>query len=471
MAEQAESLGGRADPSRARRVQALLLTEPLHSLQANRVMRGELWEDIDCYDLALEAIDTVVDHMGLGVATTREQCADLLARYAGELHPDAPTADLRAITVEVLERLIARRSGTYMPAGSDRAHLFDFALLEEHPSLDGGVQLTATIAAVNVLVGGLDLDVASAQAASEAKVENLIRRRRFGDAVDAAREARLRSIQYAIEVQRIISDTRRDVRRAGWNATIPERLTEMLEHVSERTDSEQRMLEALRGERDELVTGELADQTSDLIETLTECFNRHRDLHRLLLEARATFHAEQHEQAFAPRMPTREFDITDDVLEPLAAMTIADATELIDALLARIFGPVRVPSFRLGQVLNMLLADPRVSDGEGGETPDDELVDAAETMRYSEADLAEAAQLIDAVEAPVQLSALLANAASRHVEELIALAALSALEPVTADDGTVLVALDTDDLLAAPGFAGADLLLTRIAAPRTEVPS
>jgi hypothetical protein len=450
-------------------VQALLLTEPLHGLQANRAMRGDLWEQIDCYDLALEAIDTVVDHMGLGVPTTREQCADALARYAGDLHPDAPAGELRAIAVEVLERLIARRSGTYMPAGSDRAHLFDFALLEEHPSLDGGVQLTATIAAVNVLVGGLDLDVASAQAASEAKVENLIRRRRFGDAVDAAREARLRSIQYAIEVQRIITDTRRDVRRAGWNASIPARLNEMLEHVSERTDAEQRMLEALRGERDELVTGELADQTSDLIETLTECFNRHRDLHRLLLEARATFHAEQHQQAFAPRRPTREFDVTDDVLEPLATMTIADATPIIDPLLARIFGPSRSPSFRFAHVLNMLLADPRASDGEGGETPADDLIDVAELLRYSEAELARAAQLIDAVEAPVVLSELLAGADSRNVEELVAFAALSTLEPVTAADGTVLVGLDTGESLATPGFAGADLLLVRIAPPRDEV--
>jgi len=254
-------------------------------------------------------------------------------------------------------------------------------------------------------------------------------------------------------------------------ATIPARLNEMLVHVSERTEAEQRMLEALRGERDELVTGELADQTSDLIETLAECFNRHRDLHRLLLEARATFHTEQHQQAFALRRPTREFDVTDDVLEPLAGMAIGEATPLIDALLARIFGPARLPAFRFGRALNMLLADPRVSDGEGGETPDDDLVDVAETMRYNDEDFERSARLIEAVETPVRLSALLAASDSKFVEELVALAALSALEPVVAQDGSILAALDTGDELAVPGFAGADLLLARIARPRKEMSS
>jgi hypothetical protein len=59
------------DPSRSRRVQALLCTAPLHELQSSRSMRGSIFRALDCYDLALAAIDDMVDQMGFDSGYSR----------------------------------------------------------------------------------------------------------------------------------------------------------------------------------------------------------------------------------------------------------------------------------------------------------------------------------------------------------------------------------------------------------------
>src|SRR3990172_4734469 len=231
------------DPARERRVKALTCTEPLHELQANRGRRN--WDRFDFYDLGLAAIDTVVDHMGFDTGISREELDRALRDEARRFAPDYTERKLAPVLTELVETLIRPNVGEYTGALDEVRRRFDFALLTEHEDADGRIYLRATNEAINVLVGGLNTDIESAQVAAEATLEHLIRRKRLDDAARPAREAKIRSVQYAMWVRQVIDETRRDVRRAGWHEDVPEQLAAIREHLIDRMSTEEKLLDAM----------------------------------------------------------------------------------------------------------------------------------------------------------------------------------------------------------------------------------
>jgi hypothetical protein len=450
------------DKSRVRRVQALLCTGPVHELQASRNQRGGVWSEIDCYDLVLEAIDTVVDRMGFDVGCDQ---ADLEAHLSGYVSGVLPEAAEQAedIAHTVVEVLIRPRRGVYT---DDRRRPFDFALLREHPGIDGPF-LVATREAINVLIGALDTDVASAQAASEAQLNNLLRRNKLSDAARVAKDARVRSIQYGQEVRRIITDTRRDVRRAGWSGDVPRRMREIIDHLNERLDLEQRMLGALREHRDAAGREDLAKQASELIATVSDCMTRHRELHNLVLEADASFYTEQHRQAFVPGIHLQSVDLIDELLGPILAATIGASGDVVTAFASATWGPQIPRLVRLDSFLAMLLADTRDIDRDGVELPDNDLDDdAADARRFSDEAQRSADELFAKCrEAPMRLAELVREARVTQIDglvDLVVLRSLAAFDPELgrpkANDA-VLASVDDGRSFSDDDWQGSDLLV------------
>lgn len=219
------------DESRSRRVRALLCTAPLHDLQANRAVRGGIFEALDCYDLALGAIDFVVDRMGFDTGADPDELIERLCAEVAIWAPNATHEQVDNAARVINEALVRPQRGSYSAPDDPTRRPFDFALLREEPAPEG-VRVAATNEAINVLVGALDTDIASAHSAADAKLASLISRRRFGEAEAAARDARIRSIQYMADVRRIIADTRLDVRRAGWGDRVPAQMDEIVGHLA-----------------------------------------------------------------------------------------------------------------------------------------------------------------------------------------------------------------------------------------------
>lgn len=165
--------------------------------------------------------------------------------------------------------LVRPQRGSYSAPDDPTRRPFDFALLREEPAPEG-VRVAATNEAINVLVGALDTDIASAHSAADAKLASLISRRRFGEAEAAARDARIRSIQYMADVRRIIADTRLDVRRAGWGDRVPAQMDEIVGHLAAQMEVERRMLEAMRDSRDEAEDPALAASAQRLVTVVEE---------------------------------------------------------------------------------------------------------------------------------------------------------------------------------------------------------
>lgn len=458
---------GLRDASRARRVRALLCTAPLHDLQAGRAQRGGIFPDLDCYDLALGALDFVVDKMGFDTGADPEQVVTHIFDEICDWVPDAGTDEAEAAARAINEALIRPQRGTYSDADDPTRRPFDFALLREAPAPEG-IRVVATDEAINVLVGALDTDIASAVSAADAKLESLIARRRFGEAQYAAREARTRSIQYMAEVRRILADTRLDVRRAGWGEAVPDRLGEIVTHLSAQTEVERRILDAMREARDATDRDDLADNAQRLIDVVSDCLNRHRDLHNRVLETTEAFFTEHARQAFQPRTALRAVDIYDELFVPAVAGAVGDVAAGIEAFASGSWGLADLRLADMGRALEILLADPKTVEGLGEELPDDELSSEADPRRYPEEAWQATTQALDALAAPTRLSELVAHLRAagddgRVAADLLNLRTLKATDPdleeLRRHSRRVLAAADDGEALVDDDTEGADLLI------------
>lgn len=455
---------GQRDDSRSRRVRALLCTAPLHELQATRANRGGIYPQIDCFDLALGAIDFVVDHMGFDTGADPEAVISHLFGEIVDWVPDASIDEVESAARAINEVLIRPQRGLYSEPDDPTRRPFDFALLREEPSLDG-IRVTATNEAINVLVGALDTEVASAVAAAEAKLESLLARRRFGDAELAARDARIRSIQWMTEVRRIVADTRLDVRRAGWSDRAPATLTEIVDDLAKQMVVERRMLEAMRDDRDTLDRDDLARSTQGLIAVVEDCLNRHRELHARVMEATEIFFSEHARQAFLPTTSLEAVDLYSRLFLPVMRSHIADVDSLeVFASASWGVGDLRVVS--VDRLLEVLLADPRELNDLGEELPDDELDDSDDPRRFAPSAWDAIEAVLAAVDAPQRLSVLLREVRTvgqASAAELLGLVALKASDPALSDlrrnAVRVLAAADDGEQFTDETYEGADLLV------------
>jgi hypothetical protein len=455
------------DDSFVRRVRALLRTAPLHDLEAGKALRDGDWSPYDLRGLALAAIDTVIDHMGLEFGATGEQVRQRLEQLARMSAPDRPADEARRVAEAVVTGLLNDRQrreafALYYSDWSGRRHRrteVAFKLLEEVEAPDGSVVLRATDEAVNLFVGALDRDIADAHAAAEAILASQLRRGRLDQAVHTARAARLRSIQYASNVERVLDATRHDIRQVDWRADVPDLLSDALAHLAERLETERHLVATVRGLAGTHDAGPAAGILLDLIE---DCQLRHLELHALLLRARTTFLDEQERQRFAVTADSRAFELGDQLLGPLLGCTPAGGLPAVGRFVAIVTGPQPPRPVRLSDMIDLLLQPRRVGDA-ATDVGTPELIDLGDDRRFPPAawDHADRVLAQVPVNGEVRLSKLLRHARANAAgsAELVALAALHAFAPEHA--GETLRATDDGQVLDDPQFGGRDLLVGR----------
>jgi hypothetical protein len=426
---------------------------------------GGIFPKLDCFDLALGAIDFVVDHMGFDTGADPEAVVGHLFGEIVDWVPDAAEEEAEAAARAINEVLIRPQRGLYSEPDDPTRRPFDFALLREEPAPEG-IRITATDEAVNVLVGALDTEVASAVAAAEAKLESLLSRRRFGEAEQAARDARIRSIQWMAEVRRIIADTRLDVRRAGWDQDIPAKLNEIIDDLAKQMVVERRMLEAMRHNRDTADRPDLAQSTQRLIAVVEDCLNRHRELHSRVMDASEAFFVEHARQAFQPRSSLRAVDLYEQLFLPVMRGRVGEVTAVVEAFASGSWGIADLRLASMKRLFDVLLADPRTADGLGEELPNDQLIAADDPRRFRSEAWSVAQAVLDELEMPKRLSALLGRlraAGNDTARELLGLLALQAVDPALEQlrraAEPVLAAADDGERLDDDLYEGADLLV------------
>ncbi len=357
------------EATHTRRLRSLVRTGPLHRLEAGKALRARDLAAHDLRGLALRAIDATIEQMGLGYGARRADVAEAVAPLVRAAEPGATAVDVAEIADLVVDHLLnepSRRLQFDEPyvafdGGEAVARSVRFHLLKEEEADDGTIVLKATTEAINLYAGMLDVDVEDAQTAAEAVLRAQLERGAIGAAVATARQARLRSIEYAEALRATLRQARRDVSRVDTPALLRTVAAARI-HLEERLRVERGLLDAVVERR---ASADPADAPAlvELAGALGDCRQRHLGLHADLLGVHETWLAEQERQRFRRAPASALPDLERDVLAPLAAASLAGLEPHVDALLLALHAPAAPRLFGLGGLVDALLA-PRRQDGE-----------------------------------------------------------------------------------------------------------
>jgi len=402
------------DASIARRRRALAPIQILTDIERTKAsLDGDFWQRYDLFNIALAVIDQVALAMGISEGRTWEETVEYAVGQACRQAPDADPGEWRAVADRVVVSLVTTEMEVvpYLLHGDSgpewRAQRF--RLLYVHTGgEDRTEQLRASEQAINIFVEALDLDIEAAQIANEAQLAALIARGAVDSAVQIARHARYRSIQYQERIRRVIADTMIDPDTHDWVAGVPVLLDAALAHVRERLAAEAALMEAVAERRFELADPARLVAANQLIEILRECRHRHDELHRHLIGARGRLRAALDDRlARAPRT-SRRTSIGTDLLHPYLARSTAECADLADRMLAEVGGISARWWPSLATMTDELCAPARVPEP-GTEFVPPVIGDDHEPAWWEPYETT-ADALIDGIAGPVLLSQLIARA-------------------------------------------------------------
>lgn len=444
-----------------RRLRTLLRTAPLHQVEAAKGHRALPLADQDLVALALRTLDVIIEAMGLDEGALHAEVAlalDPLVRAADPgLEDSAPVVELviDALTNRSQRGEVFRIPYTDFDGGFVRREL-GFHLVREVESEDGRILLRATTEGINLYAGMLDYDVEDAQTAEEAVLRAQVERGRLSQAVDTARRARQRSIQYEEKLRSFLRTARRDVRGVDWVGEVLQQIDAALRHLAERLHVERDLRTQVQRRLDE--TEVEAPELAELASVLDDCVTRHLRLQQNLIGANQAWLDAQARQSFRPRAALPLADLERDVLRPALVLSVADLDPVVPALFASFFGPVAPRVLALDQLVSRLLAPARDAAPVDRPLATVELEPLVAPVRFDDADEQQVRDWLDAARA-VRLSTLLAAAraegAPPRTERLLALEVLRAYDGADTD-GTLVVASD-GERLHDPRFEGDDL--------------
>lgn len=468
------------------RVAAFLRYSPVIEAAQAALRRDWASGGYDVVTLALTAIDLVVSRQGFEEEATRDDVMSALGGLAALAAPDRPPeehADVARFVVDFLlnrqahqARFQYRTSDYSSPEHRHRHREVPFSLLEEHDAAarDENV-LRATADAINALIGGLNFDVEDEQVATELVLERQLQRNAFDSAVASAERARLLSVRLSDELDRLIKQTRRDLRtvESEWASEVPGRLDGARDHIQERLRSERALLGKVR---DAMANGDsrLLAAARRIAALLGECQRRHEDLHRRVIDARSIFLEEQERQSFRPPASVTLPDPHRQVFLPVLELGQEAAAELAGQFVTDMWGPVPPRLPRLYRMVNDLWQQKGKAETGGRNKDDPVLADPPPPLIRAEF-VAAAVRAVQTVGLPARLSVLLAacGADSQAGAEVLNLAVLWAFAPEAADDeggmiagdlvGRILgprAAVDSDGTpLALQGWEGDDVIV------------
>ncbi|MFF7025951.1 hypothetical protein ACFY97_33670 [Streptomyces klenkii] len=462
----------------AARVKALAVADPVLDLERRKLLlTSREWSGYQMEELALTAIDTVTLKMDFEDGARHEDIVAAVARVARLQMPQRDRDEHTDVARWILDSLLnvgtvdRDFSHVYGIAanGTYTAHCFSFKLLREVSGLDGRPRLRASNEAIAVLVGAVDLDIASEQVAADAKLEALVRRGRLTDAHRAAEMALRRTVQYTEHIRTRLEGMRRDIRSVDWVRDVQRMQTEALEHIEDRINAENTIKDNLVRMMENSTEDTTPTQAAELFAILEECLRRHASLQANLQEVGERFRAEQERQSFVPPPSRSHVALERQLLEPALRLSVRQAYPLLDRYATAATPPHRPAIIYLPDLITSLMTPAAEPDGDDGLIIDPEFGDPDDVSIFTDEQYTAVEALLEQASPDgIRLSELLdaarrqgATTGQHHLDHLMALHVLGLFGAprYTADHGTVLAALADGSELDDPLFAGHDLLV------------
>ncbi len=458
-------------------LRVLLYAEPLLELRRRDEHRPTEMKHYDSLSLALKLFHQIIEHTGLEHEIDSAGAINVLLPLlmamdrAEGLEPDRQRQTLMA--ERVLAALRNDKEGqrafkisyTDFEKGQAIERILAVRLLEERYHNDGHIVLGLSNELTNLLLNALTIDIEDAQAATEAIIQSQLARGRFYEAINSARQARFHSVRLRAKIERILMDTKRDIRRVDWKAEVPQMLAEALEHISTRCSVEISIATSAREKRETLdAECEEVRQLSEIIALVEDCRQRHMELQQQLSGARQIFFNEQERQAFTLRTTTYFPHLLSDVLEPLLQAPRTLVETVMVPILPLCLGACAPRVFSLSQYIVHQLQPRREKpletvpeeQRELGMVENDQPFYSPEVIRLADTYLAR-------FEKPTRLGDLLQEAVDAgeptEVVELLALLVLRRFAPQEKDESAFTVLKIDDGQFFTGGISGDNVFL------------
>lgn len=469
----------------ATRVKALAVADPVLDMERRKpLLASRGWTDYQMEELALTAIDTVTLRMDFEDGAQHEEVMTAVARVASLQVPDGHSNDHINVARWVLDSLLnvgtvdRGFNHTYgvVLDGAYTSHTFPFKLLREVAGPDSRPRLRASNEAIAVLVGAVDIDIASEQVAADAKLDALVKRSRLADAHRAAEIALRRTVQYAEHIRTQLEGMRRDVRSVDWDRDVRRVQTEALTHIEDRIHAENLIKDNVTRIMENSTENATPAQAAELIVILEECLQRHAALQANLQEVGERFRTEQERQSFVPPPSLSHVDLGHQLLRPVLTLPVRQADPLLAGFATAASPPCRSAIVYLPDLITGMMMLPAEHDSDDGLIVEPEFDDTEDVSGFSDEQYTTVESLLRRVDGDgIRLSELLVaarraaieNEGSVATDHLLALHVLGLFGASRHDlvDGAALAALADDRNLNDDVFAGDDLLVTRSKEP------
>lgn len=450
------------------RQRVLLHAQPILGMRVN--WSGREGED-SAYDplcLSMKLCEVVIDQSGFGNEVVRQTVAHALCPLLVALDRAADVTPDGDRHQRVVDRLLAglmneaQRGHSFNvnysefdDAGQAHRRTFAFKLLKEVHGYSGEIALQLSSEAINLFLNALDLDIESEQIANEAVVEYQLARGKYEKARASAENARGQSLRYEDKIQRIIAQTKRDIRQVKWREEVHELLVEALDHIALRLKTEEGIIRSATARLDTLDQDhESRDAVAAVVRLIKECRFRHLSLNKLLMSARSEFLDQQSRQCFRDLSVLEIINLRDDVLGPLLGLRGDQVRELSDRAAHTLLG-TEVPTVLSLTDLIAWQLQPRRPFTKG-EVPleETELVETeADLHRFDEEVLRDMGKVFSELDGRIQLSQLLnrleVDGFSAVVQDAVVLQVLDYFDPDDEREANVLRV----DLAVANGLA------------------
>lgn len=473
-----------------RRLRSLLKTGPFHRLRQGEGRHACLRPHDDTTSLCMQALDALVAALGISQGVSREDLHAALAplQTAADLQAGSPPdperhGEVAELIIGLLLNDGARRQAyreDYLDfsCSPPTPRALHFRLATEQETPDGRIVIHVEPDGVNLFLRSLDIELEDAQAATEAALRAQLQRGRFDLALQSAREAHIRSVQYDDKIRALLRKTQRDVGNVDWRREVPRLLKEALAHLESRLRTEGEIQKEIHacliglgedgagpeeeegeGEEGEAQTG--LEALRQIHEMIDRCCQRHLRLHRPLLSAHQVFLDEQARQRFAP-LPLRRLCAPErELLKPLLLAQRKEAAACADAFAAAATPPRPPLLLDLGRLWDTLLQKRRQAPQRGAQvlSPDDLTPLHQEPPLFDDEVRAAVDACLLSLPGPTRLSDLLPACPDGPSARLLTLRCLHHFAPDTRALPLQVEKAGEDLRLPGGGFCGDDLII------------
>jgi hypothetical protein len=406
------------------RQRVLLHAQPLLLMRQNWTARDEQDAGYDPLCLSMKLFDVVIDQSGFGNEVVRQTVLDALCPLLAALDRAAGLAADAQRHGRVVERLLHGLLNEtshgqafqleyceFDERGQPSRKTFAFKLLKEVHGYSGEIALQLSSEAINLFLNALDLDIESEQIANEAVVQYQLQRGKYDKARASAENARGQSLRFEEKIQRIIDQTKRDLRQVKWREEVHGILVEALEHVEQRLRIEDGIIRSATDKLDGMDEwDEKRALVASIVQLMKDCRYRHLNLNKVLMSARGEFLEQQARQCFVDVLTQEVVNLRDDVLGRLLLLGSDRVLRLAESSGHSLLGPAPPAVLTLCDLVRWQLQPRRTYTP--GEAPLEDVemneIDG-DRQRFDDDVLANASKVFVGLDQPLRLSEMLAN--------------------------------------------------------------